>query len=95
MRFSSFTTKSSATCHSTSCHAPPRFSIGRASRRSEFNPSYENRSLSESQHSLIASFSRGRTRITRFCLTCTVKFEPRPQCGLTEGLRVSSQVRAV
>ncbi len=51
--------------------------------------------MSDSQHSLIASLSRGSTRITRFCLTCTVRFDPRPQCGLTDGLRVSSHARAV
>ena len=50
--------------------------------------------MSDSQHSLTASFSSGSTRITRSCLTCTTRLEPRPQCGLTDLRRVSSQVRA-
>ncbi len=32
--------------------------------------------------------------MTRFCLTCTTRFEPRPQCGLIDFLRDNSQVRA-
>ena len=70
-------------------------SSGCTSRVSEFKASYEKRSLSEIQHSLIASFSSGSTRSTRLPLTCTIRFEPRLSCGLTDLRRVSSQVRAV
>src|SRR6266700_2361887 len=56
----------------------------RVRRSSEFSPSYENRSLSESQHSLIASFSSGTTRITRSPLTWTTRLLPRLSWGLTD-----------
>ncbi len=58
-------------------------------------PSYEKRSLSEIQHSLIASFSNGRTRITRLFFTCTTRLAPTESCGLTDLRRDSSHVRAL
>ncbi len=45
------TRKSKACSQSTSSQWPSRFTIGRRSRSGEFSPSYEKRSLSESQHS--------------------------------------------
>ncbi|MBV6407478.1 MAG: hypothetical protein EFKGCFLK_01040 [Rhodocyclaceae bacterium] len=50
--------------------------------------------MSDSQHSLTSSFSSGRTRRTRSCLTWTIRLAPRPSCGLTDFRRDSSQVRA-
>ena len=80
---------------SVSSHWPFFLTIGFVRRASEFRASYEKRSLSESQHSLMASFSSGRTRITLFCLTWTTRLEPRPSCGDTDLRRDSSQVLAL
>ena len=88
-------TNSSACCHSTSIHCPPCLIIGRVSRSSEFKPSYEKRSLSDNQHSLMPSFSSGKTRITRSCFTCTTMLDPKPSCGATDLRRDNSQLRAV
>ena len=90
-----FATYSSAVCQSTVFHSPPRLSIGDERRSSELSASYEKRSLSESQHSLIASFSNGSTRITRSALTCTIRLLPSASCGDTLRRRVSSHGRAV
>ncbi len=89
-----FATYSSAVGQSTVFHSPPCFSIGCVRRSGVLSASYEKRSLSEIQHSLTASFSRGSTRITRSFLTCTTRLLPRPSCGDTLLRRASSHVRA-
>lgn len=95
MPFRPFATYSSAVCQSVSIHWPPCFSIGFVRRSVLLSASYEKRSLSEIQHSLIASFSNGSTRITRLFFTCTTRFAPTESCGLTDLRRDSSQVRAL
>jgi len=79
---------------STSRQCPASFSIA-AGAAPRVEALVEKRSRSESQHSFSSSFSSGSTRITRFCLTCTMRFEPRLSCGLTDFRPRSSQFRAV
>jgi hypothetical protein len=86
---------SSAVCQSVSCHWPPCLISGAVRRSALSSASYEKRSLSEIQHSLIASFSSGSTRMTLPPLTWTIRFEPSESCGLTDLRRDSSQVRAL
>ncbi len=50
--------------------------------------------MSDSQHSLTSSFSKGSTRLTTSCLVWTIRLAPRESCGLTDLRRESSQVRA-
>ncbi|MNQ81684.1 hypothetical protein D3C85_967160 [compost metagenome] len=95
MFFRPCATYSSAVCQSTSFHSLPCFSIGEVRRSALSSASYEKRSLSEIQHSLTASFSSGSTRLTLPAFTCTIRFEPRPSCGLTDLRRDSSHVRAL
>ena len=50
--------------------------------------------MSDIQHSLIASFSRGTTRITRSDLVCTIVLLPIESCGLSDFFLPNSQVLA-
>src|SRR3990167_8841273 len=88
-------TYSNAVCQSTFVHFPPCFSMGVVKRSSLFSASYEKRSRSAIQHSLMSSFSKGTTRITLLPLTCTIKLEPVESWGLTDLRRDNSHVRAL
>ena len=94
MSCSACATKSSAVFQSTVIHSPPCLIIGAVNRSALASASYENRSLSEIQHSLIASFSSGSTRMTWSFFTCTMRLLPSASCGDTDLRRESSHVRA-
>ncbi len=85
---------SSASSQETSRHIPPRLTIGARTRSSLYRPSYPKRSRSESHTSLIASFARGTTRMTRPRRTCRWTLEPTASCGATPSRCAISQARA-
>ena len=84
-----------AVSQSDSFHWPFSLIIGTCKRSSLFKPSYEKRSLSEIQHSLIDSSSRGSILITLFCLICASSGEPKLSWCAKVGLLISSHVRAL
>ena len=69
-------TNSSAVCQSTTFQSPPCFTIGAVRRSSELSALVGEAVLVGSQHSLMASFSSGSTRITRFAFHLHTRLLP-------------------